>query len=626
MRPTKIMRLTTIFSIFLFFFGTVRSYAQNNPTNYYVSPTGNDSNPGTESLPWKTLAKAASMATANTTVFIKQGIYRERLVPGNSGTADGPITFTSYPGDSVTITSVGMSPPTGWWAGLIWIQGLSYIKISGLRVLNSPNTGIDLGNCSYITIEKNYVDSTYSPGIKAYASDHVAVDGNEVVHCAAREEESISISATNIFEIKNNRVHHSLKEAIDAKVGSSNGIVTKNEVFNSTTGIYIDAWDSYEFNIDVFDNISHDNNLGIAVTSENGGSIEGIRVHHNIAYHNGQRGFIVAGWGIGQTHPLKNIRVYGNESYENGFGIEIGGYTGTTMDSIDIYNNLIYRNKGAGVRITRYDGPSGDYAMQNVSIINNTIYGNGTVGNGWDADNGGMNIFNVNPENLLIRNNILSNNTVCTIFVSPEVLTGSLTIDCNFFDGFRNYPYETAGTNPVYGSPLFIDTLKNDYHLRADSPCIDIGHPNQVYNDPADPDRPGYALYPAQGTLRNDMGAYGGPYAISWVLITSVDDDNFDFSTLPETFELYQNYPNPFNSSTTIVYQLPDIMNVNLSIYNVLGQLVVQLVNNKVQLAGIHCTHWDGKNEKGKDMPSGLYLVTLKTEGYVKVIKMFMIK
>jgi len=99
-------------------------------------------------------------------------------------------------------------------------------------------------------------------------------------------------------------------------------------------------------------------------------------------------------WQVGDRTDAssQDIKVYGNESFENGFGIEIGGYTGTTFDSIKVYNNMIYHNKGVGVRITRYDGPSGAFAMRNVSVINNTIYGNGTVGNGWDADNGGMNI------------------------------------------------------------------------------------------------------------------------------------------------------------------------------------------------------------------------------------------
>jgi hypothetical protein len=501
---------------------------------YYVSPTGNDSNPGTESLPWKTLAKAASMATANVTVFIKQGTYNERLVPVNSGTADGPITFASYPGDSVTIDGSGMifpGPRDGVRAftGLVHVQGLKHIKISGLRVLNSDATGILVAQSSDVTVERNYTDNTYSPGIQVDYSDNVVVEANEVVHGSTGEDqECISFSGTTLFEIKNNRIHDGFTEGIDVKVGSSNGIVRNNEVYKQRgrnrvpPGIYIDAWDSHEFNIDVFDNVSHDNGMGFSVGCEDGGLIDAIRIHHNKAYNNG-RGLWVAGWGVAtQKHLFNNIAIYGNEFYGNEFGIEIGGYTGTTMDSIKVFNNLIYHNVQAGVRITRYDGPSGEYSMRNVSIVNNTIYRNGTVGNGWDADNGGVNVFNVSPVNMLMRNNILSDNAVCTIYVSPEVLAGSLTIDYNLFDGFRNYVNETAGTNPVYGIPSFVDSLRNDFHLRAASPCIDKGNPNQEYNDPADPNKPGYALYPAKGTLRNDMGAYGGPYATSWDLANSV--------------------------------------------------------------------------------------------------------
>jgi parallel beta-helix repeat protein len=492
---------------------------------YYVSPNGNDSDPGSESLPWKTLAKAASMATAGVTVFIKQGTYNERLVPVYSGTADGPITFTCYPGDSVTIDGNGMKDPT-LLPGLIFVDGLKHIKISGLRMLHSETSGIQVKNSSFVTIRNNYVDNTDDMGIKVHACDNILVEGNEVVRgCLKNDlEECLSVSTTSFIEIRNNRVHDGKTIGIDVKYGSSNAIVTRNEVYNQVgnIGIYIEAWSLHEFDIDVFDNFSHDNQIGFAVTSEMGGLIENVRVHHNTASRNQERGIMVGGWGGGQTHPVKNLTVYGNTVYENGFGIEIGGYTGATLDSIRIFNNLIYHNTRAGVRISQYDGPSGQFAMRNTQVLNNTIYGNGTLGNGWGPDNGGMNIFNIIPENLVIRNNTVSSNSYCTIFVGPEVPAAGLTIDYNFFNGFRNIQYEKAGTNPVYGIPLFVDSLRNDYHLRSTSQCIDKGHPDQMHNDPADPMKPGFALYPAQGTLRNDIGAYGGPYATSWDLATSM--------------------------------------------------------------------------------------------------------
>lgn len=372
-----------------------------------------------------------------------------------------------------------------------------------------------------LTIEKNYTDNTYSPGIEINASENVIVEANEVVHaCMGGDQECISVSVTNRFELKSNRVHDGLTEGIDVKVGSSNGIVTKNEVYNQRYrfGIYLDAWNSHEFNIDVFDNISHNNVHGFGIASENAGLIEGIKVHHNIAYKNDQRGFWFDGGGIGQTHPYKNIKLYCNTAYENGVGINITAWSGMNIDSLIICNNRIFHNT-EGIS-TNFEMPAGQCELKNIAILNNTICENGTLKNGWG--DGGINITGNMAQNILIRNNILRGNAAYTICVQPDVPAGSITIDHNFFDGFQNFLHETVGTNAVYGNPLFVDSLNKDYHLQAASPAIDKGDPDQQYNDPEDPGKPGYALYPAQGALRNDMGAYGGPFASSWDLANSV--------------------------------------------------------------------------------------------------------
>src|SRR4030042_2857872 len=97
-------RILFCFWLPLYFFSATSLHPQTGPVYYYVAPGGDDSNPGTESLPWKTLTKAASMATAGVTVFIKQGTYNERLVLLFSGTAEEPVIFTSSPGATATIT------------------------------------------------------------------------------------------------------------------------------------------------------------------------------------------------------------------------------------------------------------------------------------------------------------------------------------------------------------------------------------------------------------------------------------------------------------------------------------------------------------------------------------------
>ena len=95
--------------------------------------------------------------------------------------------------------------------------------------------------------------------------------------------------------------------------------------------------------------------------------------------------------------------------------------------------------------------------------------------------------------------------------------------------------------------------------------------------------------------------------------------------SIPVEFALSQNYPNPFNPETQIGYALPTDSYVKLSIYNVLGQKVKTLVDEK-KSAGYHSTHWDGKDDKGDDVSSGIYFYKLQTDKFDQVKKMLMMK
>lgn len=82
-------------------------------SSYYVATTGNDSNPGTLASPFRTIQKAASVAAAGDTVYIRAGTYRETVTPANSGSSGNPITFQPYNGETVTIS--GAEPVTAGW-------------------------------------------------------------------------------------------------------------------------------------------------------------------------------------------------------------------------------------------------------------------------------------------------------------------------------------------------------------------------------------------------------------------------------------------------------------------------------------------------------------------------------
>ncbi len=96
-------------------------------------------------------------------------------------------------------------------------------------------------------------------------------------------------------------------------------------------------------------------------------------------------------------------------------------------------------------------------------------------------------------------------------------------------------------------------------------------------------------------------------------------------STLPKEFSLLQNYPNPFNPSTQIAYDLPKVAKVILEIYNVLGEKVKTLVEQE-QSAGRHQVIWNGKNERGEAVNSGVHFYRLQTDEYTATRKMILMR
>jgi hypothetical protein len=95
--------------------------------------------------------------------------------------------------------------------------------------------------------------------------------------------------------------------------------------------------------------------------------------------------------------------------------------------------------------------------------------------------------------------------------------------------------------------------------------------------------------------------------------------------SVPFTFTLKQNYPNPFNPTTTIQYQLPQSTKVSLNIYSILGQLIRTLIHEK-QMAGNYSVIWDGKDDKGQLVASGIYMYRLHTQNFVKTKKMVLLR
>tara|TARA_B100000029_G_C17311567_1_gene864592 strand:- start:220 stop:813 length:594 start_codon:yes stop_codon:yes gene_type:complete len=93
----------------------------------------------------------------------------------------------------------------------------------------------------------------------------------------------------------------------------------------------------------------------------------------------------------------------------------------------------------------------------------------------------------------------------------------------------------------------------------------------------------------------------------------------------PKTYALHSAYPNPFNPITTIRYNLPDEEFVMLTIYNILGRKVAQLVNN-TQAAGFNSVHWDATDSMGRPVSAGVYLYQIQAGEFKQTRKMVLLK
>ena len=98
-----------------------------------------------------------------------------------------------------------------------------------------------------------------------------------------------------------------------------------------------------------------------------------------------------------------------------------------------------------------------------------------------------------------------------------------------------------------------------------------------------------------------------------------------NYTNKPERFWLSQNYPNPFNPETKIGYKLPKACEVTINIYNMKGQLVQSLIDQK-QFAGNYSVRWNGKDYCGRTVTGGIYLGKIQAGTYNKTIRMILLK
>jgi len=180
----------------------------------------------------------------------------------------------------------------------------------------------------------------------------------------------------------------------------------------------------------------------------------------------------------------------------------------------------------------------------------------------------------------------------------PQWLT--LTVTCT--DIFGNpggdwvgnlAPFAGLGGN-IEAKPWFCDADAGDYHLAADSPCVDT---------------------------ENICGVTMGAYAVGCGGVSAVPD-----APAIQRVSLGQSHPNPFNPSTRIRFELPRETDVTLRIYDVAGKLVRELVKAELYPLGVHEVVWNGRDDAGRDQATGTYLYRLEAGGIALVKKMALVR
>jgi len=304
------------------------------------------------------------------------------------------------------------------------------------------------------------------------------------------------------------------------------------------------------------------------------------------------------GAGVVLDYPPDDLTFKNNivsDNYFSGSAPCYGGGLAIWDGNPSLENNLFLNNRGS------YGGAvwlGYDFCFS--KLINNTFSENYAAVQG-----GAINTFNSHP---VLMNSILWDNYAP---VDAELCLESGEIDVSFCDIAGGW----EGEGNKDKDPLF---MGKTYLLAPASPCVDAGCSEEIYNDPENPKHTGFAMRPSRGTLRNDMGAFGGPDAANW----KMDFKSFNPSPIvAKQFKAKMHcFPNPFNSQTTIEFDLDETDNVSLKIYNALGQEMATLVNRKLEPGHLVFT-WDAQKAA-----TGLYFIKFKTGSAELTEKLMLVK
>ncbi len=539
-----------MFRIISFLFFTSLFVDVPAQTNYYVSPSGNDSNPGTLSQPWRTLQHAANTVSAGDTVFVRNGTYNETVTLNVSGSqAGGYITFINYPGESPVVDGTGLSLSED--TGLFRIEDKNYIKIIGFEIRNfTSSTQFIVPSGIFITGSSNHLEIR---GNKIHDISHTA-------NPPGRDAHGIAVYGTNPIDSINSVIIDD-NELYNLTLGSSEALVLNGNVsnFQVTNNTVHDA-DNIGIDFIGFERTCPDETFDQA----RNGTVSGNVVYNISSYGNPAYGNEYAAGGI-YADGGKDITIERNIVHNSDIGVELASENnGKSTSGIILRNNLLYNNNIAGIAIGGYDTQRG--STDNCKILNNTLYQNDVQFDG----NGELWIrYDVN--NTIIENNIFDANNQGLLISYPFTKGSNITIDYNLYfsplgennsewqwktvsyTGFSAYRNGTGNDpNSIFNNPLFADENNSDFHLQNNSPAIDIG------NNLADIGNYDLDGNPRIQNGRVDLGGYETTSTVK-VSVKIYLEGPYDSNTDMMTTQINSLIPNtsPYSEDPRTVSQIP---------------------------------------------------------------------
>jgi hypothetical protein len=307
--------MTTIALVGLWFAATAQA------ANYYVSPSGNDSNGGNSGAPWRTLQKAANTVGAGDVVHVADGTYVGFQVTAD-GTAASPITFAAS-GSSALVNQRNSSTTDN-----INLEGASYVVIEGFVVEDAPRVGIRAVQATGVVIRNNTVRRSGLTGILTGWTPSIVIENNVV--SASAGEHGIYVSNSN--------------------TPNDNPVIRGNECFgNAKNGVQLngDCWEGGD------------------------GIIQGARVENNFIHDNNWKGFSIISV---QASIFQNNVVYDNGISAGAGGIhladQVGPSCGMPSSNNLVVNNTVVEPRIACIRMT--DGSTSNVIFNNLCVASSS--------------------------------------------------------------------------------------------------------------------------------------------------------------------------------------------------------------------------------------------------------------